>query len=106
MLLGAGVKVIDEEGVNDPTGVMYDLKAALSVEEFSLIGPVRPSARSEDFERAGTRGEGDRRTDTRSCRSTAATEDRASRWRRTRRKGPGSAGDRLVPEGRVHVRSP
>lgn len=37
VLLGAGVKVIDEDGVNDPATVMFDLKTTLSTEEYKLI---------------------------------------------------------------------
>jgi DNA invertase Pin-like site-specific DNA recombinase len=37
VLLGAKVKVIDEDGVNDPATVMYDLKTTLAAEEYKLI---------------------------------------------------------------------
>lgn len=37
VLLGAGVKLIDEDGVNDPATVMFDLKLTLSTEEYKLI---------------------------------------------------------------------
>jgi DNA invertase Pin-like site-specific DNA recombinase len=37
VLLGAGVKVIDEDGINDPATVMFDLKTTLAAEEYKLI---------------------------------------------------------------------
>lgn len=37
VLLGSGCKVIDEDGINDPSSVMFDLKTTLAAEEYKLI---------------------------------------------------------------------